>query len=167
VTTQHVRPGIERLPSLDIMALTRRGVFAAEGIVAVDTHASERLRLPAWVQFVADADAMVVCVRTPSGVRTDTIEVAWQPCRLGGHRAWWQCPLCDGRHGTLFWHRGTWGCRKCHQVSYRSQRTRKRRYSALDDIKLAARARISQARDLDEAAEMAAAAAYLERHAKQ
>ena len=60
------------------------------------------------------------------------------PCRLGGVRWWFVCPLsadgraCCRRVRTLYWNGRYFGCRHCHQLIYRStQRSDARVYTAL------------------------------------
>jgi hypothetical protein len=55
------------------------------------------------------------------------LEVEWVPCRLGGARAFWRCPVCGARCEVLFRvlvvrlrgaaPHGT-ACRRCQRVAY-------------------------------------------------
>ena len=49
-------------------------------------------------------------------VRTTTT-----PCRYGGARTWFECPVCGGRAAVLFMRAGRFACRQCQKVSYTSQ----------------------------------------------
>ena len=45
------------------------------------------------------------------------------PCHFGGQRYWFQCPLntCNRRVGVLYMANGLFGCRHCHNLTYRSK----------------------------------------------
>ena len=48
------------------------------------------------------------------------------PCGFGGKRVWFVCPKCKTQAGVLFIYNAELACRKCHNLSYRSQNTRHR-----------------------------------------
>lgn len=50
------------------------------------------------------------------------IGIARTPCPFGGNRPWFVCPACRTRVGVLFELSTDYLCRRCHKVSYRSQR---------------------------------------------
>ena len=52
---------------------------------------------------------------------SQTIRTTTTPCRYGGARAWFQCPVCCGRATVLFMRSGRFACRQCQKVSYTSQ----------------------------------------------
>ena len=55
---------------------------------------------------------------------TDASQTIWTtttPCRYGGARTWFQCPVCRGRAAVLFMRSGRFACRQCQRVSYTSQ----------------------------------------------
>ena len=41
--------------------------------------------------------------------------------RFGGLRYWFMCPRCGRRVGKLY-HAERWACRRCHHLTYQSQR---------------------------------------------
>lgn len=45
-------------------------------------------------------------------------------CNFGGYRHWFVCPHCKRRVWVLYWD-GSWGCRHCHNLTYRSRLERK------------------------------------------
>ncbi|MDG2205169.1 MAG: hypothetical protein P8M79_07955 [Alphaproteobacteria bacterium] len=53
----------------------------------------------------------------------EPIAVSWEPCRFGGRRPFFHCPGCTQR--VLFvYARGRYLCRRCHGLTYPSQRER-------------------------------------------
>ena len=52
---------------------------------------------------------------------SQTIRTTTTPCRYGGSRRWFECPVCGGRAAVLFMRVGRFACRKCQKVSYTSQ----------------------------------------------
>ncbi len=63
------------------------------------------------------------------GVRLDgaphpiRVDLAWTPCRFGGHRPWLVCPSCRRRRVRLFLNRGCWlDCRSCLGLAYPTTR---------------------------------------------
>jgi hypothetical protein len=55
-----------------------------------------------------------------------TISLKGSGCGFGGTRTWFACPKCEKQAGILFLHDAELACRKCHNLSYRSQNTRNR-----------------------------------------
>lgn len=54
------------------------------------------------------------------------IELKGTPCAFGGKRVWFVCPKCKTQAGVLFIYNAEIACRKCHNLSHRSQNTRNR-----------------------------------------
>ena len=52
---------------------------------------------------------------------SQTIRLTATPCRYGGSRQWFECPVCRGRAAVLFMRAGRFACRRCQKVSYTSQ----------------------------------------------
>lgn len=58
--------------------------------------------------------------------RSQRIPIVWASVHFGGLRPWLVCPVspegveCGRRCGRLFLVGGKLGCRKCHQLTYRS-----------------------------------------------
>lgn len=61
-----------------------------------------------------------------------TVKLAETPCRYGGTRFWFICPLvksgvpCNRRIGVLYKNGGYFGCRHCYDLSYKSQNENRR-----------------------------------------
>ena len=71
------------------------------------------------------------------------ISVTTTPCRYGGKRNWFSCPLikngkkCNQRVGILYKSGSYWGCRNCFNLTYRSRVERKTRlYHAVRVLKM-------------------------------
>lgn len=64
-----------------------------------------------------------------------TITIDRQPCRFGGFRQFFKCPLCQSRMRFLYLaSKSTFLCRKCLNLSYTSQNLRPvRRYAYMQD----------------------------------
>ncbi|MBM7096659.1 hypothetical protein JSY36_12965 [Bacillus sp. H-16] len=58
--------------------------------------------------------------------------IAWTDCNLGGKRPWFICPGCDDRKGKLFYMRGEFYCRLCHDLAYRTTQISGNRVAELD-----------------------------------
>jgi hypothetical protein len=91
-------------------------------------HWSERLALPARVvghRAVASVDICGVprkhrrLLLDAGEVRINgiAVRVVGTAQRLGGRRAWWGCPACDGRARILYWLDGL-RCRECAELTY-------------------------------------------------
>ena len=50
--------------------------------------------------------------------RRDCIGLDWVPCRFGGRRAWFICPVCGRRCGSLFIGDEGFACRSCGGLTY-------------------------------------------------
>ena len=50
------------------------------------------------------------------------VELTYTDQHLGGRRSWFLCPGCDRRCAILYRRHGDLACRKCHDLSYESQR---------------------------------------------
>lgn len=83
--------------------------------------------------LAAEDDRMVLTVSgcADAFAASQDIAIDWVTQRLGGRRAWWQCPGCGRRCGVLFNPSGRrWCCRVCAQITYRSSNASDRRVSA-------------------------------------
>ena len=49
------------------------------------------------------------------------ISLTRTPCNYGGTRSWFECPGCGHRCAKLYFCNGSFRCRKCHELGYRSQ----------------------------------------------
>ena len=53
---------------------------------------------------------------------TERVAYTWTACHLGGKRVWFRCPGCGERRAILYHRAGRFRCRRCHGLSYSSQR---------------------------------------------
>ena len=107
---------LEDLPCLDIAKL-RRSIKL--GVTSRTT----------W-QPAGEAVANLIISATNVHVRfcntadgDQLINLLWCPCQLGGHRAYWVCPLCQKPASKLYLSKSL-HCRKCSKLTYISQRSR-------------------------------------------
>lgn len=54
-------------------------------------------------------------------VGEEEVAIDWQPCRFGGHRAWFVCPACDRRCALIYIRSGLSRCSRCLRLSHPSQ----------------------------------------------
>ena len=58
----------------------------------------------------------------------EAVQLVWTPCNYGGHRAWFLCPgidngnFCGKRVTKLYLYGRYFLCRKCHGLTYNSQK---------------------------------------------
>ena len=50
------------------------------------------------------------------------VAFVWTPCYLGGRRTWLCCPGCGARVAILYFRARRFRCRRCHGLTYVSQR---------------------------------------------
>ena len=70
-----------------------------------------------------DAIRLEYALGPPAAPRdaSQTIRLTHAPCRFGGWRPWFDCPVCTRRVAVLYlWH-GRFACRHCQDVAYTSQ----------------------------------------------
>ncbi len=73
-----------------------------------------------------DSVTLIYSSRIGDGEWTDhreRVAISWEPCRFGGHRPFFHCPDCTRRVLYLYGFR-RYLCRRCHRLSYPSQRER-------------------------------------------
>jgi hypothetical protein len=110
---------------LDIRRIAREGLLR-KGQVATFTWGQEQevrcnLRLSVTGYFV---DVSAQWRGGGSWHSADyQLEIEWLPCRFGGVRPLWVCPVrsCACRAAILYG-RGAFACRRCMRLAYRSQR---------------------------------------------
>lgn len=49
------------------------------------------------------------------------ISLSWMPCHFGGKRPFFICPGCN-QQAAILYNRNCFACRRCHRLTYRSQR---------------------------------------------
>lgn len=129
--------------SLDTADLRRRGWLAAGTREGVLSWPAVPLRRPACaVAYALELGEAGGAVRLryaapASGEPLDyRVDLVATPCRLGGRRWWFVCPLARGEAGCgrrvrkLYLRGRYFGCRTCHDLTYRSrQRSDARAYA--------------------------------------
>jgi hypothetical protein len=60
-------------------------------------------------------------VTDPARPETIFVSLLRTPCRYGGTRSWFECPGCRSRCAKLYYHDGSFRCRSCHGLAYKSQ----------------------------------------------
>jgi hypothetical protein len=74
-------------------------------------------------------DIIFLLAKVPNGKGSESksvvqgVRFAWSPCRWGGQRPWFLCPVtsCRRRCATIYLARGFFACRVCHSLAYWSQ----------------------------------------------
>jgi hypothetical protein len=68
--------------------------------------------------------------------QTQQISLTKMPLHLGGHRPFLLCPECDNQFLVIYLRNGSWACKNCHGLAYRTQRLnpRKRHLQAIQKI---------------------------------
>jgi len=136
---------IEDCKSISVFSLNQSGVFSGHVVATVGWR--RRWGVPAQsmgVQAIATSDPDCAgCVRISyklsyrlsgkSELVEYNVELEATPCNFGGIRYWFVCPLlrdgaaCKERVGKLYLppHAKYFGCRRCYNLTYRSQKERR------------------------------------------
>jgi hypothetical protein len=119
----------ERYLSIDINNLRRSGIFFTD---KVWSRSWSRNGDPIGEVHVASAaDGVLLLAKVPgldssekSEKTAQGVRVTWMPCRFGGRRPWFVCPVtsCGRKCAKLYLGRGFFACRECHRLAYASQR---------------------------------------------
>lgn len=109
----------EHLQRLDIRVWRRRGLLWVGG---TNTWSWWRGRERAGtIRFTVNADSVWLSYGVNGVDASQSIRTSTTPCRYGGSRRWFLCPICCRRCEVLFQRSGRFACRTCQQVSYSSQ----------------------------------------------
>ena len=117
------RPGYrlkaEQTPKIDIRVWHKRGLLW-DG--SSNTWSWSRGDQSAGsIRFTVNADNIRLTYAAQGQDASQTIRTTTTPCRYGGARTWFECPVCSGRAAVLFMRAGRFACRQCQRVSYTSQ----------------------------------------------
>jgi hypothetical protein len=122
---QATKACMDELPALDIGPLNRGGLlkrgtqFASQWTNAgADISIQVAVRHDGAVidQHVGACDARRHSIRY-------TVPIEWRPCRFGGQRPWWHCPVVEcGRRVAVLYAGSLLACRHCYALAYRTQR---------------------------------------------
>jgi hypothetical protein len=135
----------------DASALRRDGVFVAKpgtlfASTWTDPSGQEILRATLWLELETSGRLALRIVHgdfkalpAPANLSRLTIELVTTPCRFGGQRFWFLCPLtrdgipCKRRVRVLHLPAGAqfFGCRACHDLTYRSCQEHNKRIDSL------------------------------------
>ena len=83
------------------------------------------------VRAASAADGVILIASVPAVDSSEKweemaqgIHVTWKPCRFGGGRPWFLCPVisCGRKCSKLYLRGGFFACRECHRLAYASQR---------------------------------------------
>lgn len=72
------------------------------------------------IEFHRD-HALLTDVTDRTWPRTQSISLLRTPCHYGSTRSWFGCPGCGHRCAKLYFCDGSFRCRDCHGLGYRSQ----------------------------------------------
>lgn len=73
------------------------------------------------IRFTVNADNIRLTYASNGQDASQTIRLTATPCRYGGDRTWFECPVCCGRTAVLFMRAARFACRQCQKISYTSQ----------------------------------------------
>ena len=113
-------------PSLDVRRLCRgRRLRPGLSFVYEWTRYGQKA---AAVEIEAEPDqvTLLYCYRRPTGEIQEMrcpVQLEWSACHYGGRRVWFRCPRegC-GRRVAILYGEATFACRRCHRLTYRTQR---------------------------------------------
>ena len=108
------------VPYLSINILKKEGVLQEDFSGNLRWNANEHL-IMANVSFCSNSN--VLSIANSETGRTKEISVTWEICPFGGQRPFFCCPGCSQRVLKIFYVE-RFQCRRCHGLSYPSQRER-------------------------------------------
>jgi hypothetical protein len=121
------RPICEALCSIDIRKLNREGrLYPRQCSVYSWTRLGEPI---GEVRMVAERDIIFLLAKLFNGKGSEPksivqgVRFAWSPCRWGGQRPWFLCPVtsCRRRCAKIYLAEDFFACRRCLGLAYASQ----------------------------------------------
>jgi hypothetical protein len=121
------RPICEAHCSIDIRKLNREGPLCPGRCWAYSwTRLGEQI---GEVRMVAEKDIIFILAKLPNGKESEPetvvrgVRFAWSPCRWGGQRPWFLCPVtsCRRRCAKIYLAEDFFACRRCLGLAYASQ----------------------------------------------
>lgn len=110
------RPTTADVLCLDVNRLNRAGAFRGYFSGTLNWSGSK-----IWAEIHFNRTSNFLTLR--SSGQTESFKIEWEACQFGGKRPYFRCPCCHDR--TLYLYFITrMRCRKCHNLSYPSQRER-------------------------------------------
>lgn len=131
------RGAIEEALRLDMRVLRRRGFLrpgaAATGPVEWTCRGQRSGSIQLTVNLISLDDAHAVLTYSANDVPTvQRVQLALDPCRFGGHRFYWVCPVTGRRCVILAYAVGRFASRQAQRLTYATQSE-----DALDRLRLA------------------------------
>lgn len=114
----------ETLPSISVTALRKSGLFEEPCMVYFQMRG---LGVESGTLEISEVDRDDLQMGWKFRRNSSTIEgcqsvnVIRTECHFGGDRRWLQCPRCDRKMGVLFLRLNLFACRRCQQVTYKTQ----------------------------------------------
>jgi hypothetical protein len=113
---------VEDHPAVSVDALCRAGIITRrEDLEGSQWGGAPGCKGQVHATFWIEGDRLDLHI---DGAADATVPIEWTACRFGGERPWFRCPRCDARRGRLHYVAGSWACRVCHNLRYKSQRQR-------------------------------------------
>lgn len=115
-----------QMPRLDVRWLQRAGLLEPGSLS--QRRGSRAAGSAASLQVRAEDQRLILAYRTPltdevPHTLTYAVAIEWTPCRFGGRRAWFRCPVAGcGRRVAILYGDPLLACRHCHRLTYDSQR---------------------------------------------
>ena len=117
------RPGhrlkAEQTPKVDIRVWHKRGLLWDGSNSTWSWSRGEQSA--GSIRFTVNADNIRLIYAVQGQDASQNVRTTTTPCRYGGARTWFECPVCGGRAAVLFMRAGRFACRQCQKVSYTSQ----------------------------------------------
>ncbi len=131
------RGSIEQALRLDMAKLRRMGFVRPGAIVSGSQHWTRRGEPAGSISLKVDLssldDAHALLTYTADGKPTaQRVRLAVTPCRFGGHRFYWLCPVTGRRCTVLAYAAGRFASRQAQRLTYASQTA-----DAMDRLRLA------------------------------
>ncbi|MEO0542911.1 MAG: hypothetical protein AAFY99_03735 [Pseudomonadota bacterium] len=115
------RPTTAEVPRIDVNCLNKAGALRRgfKGTLSWPLDDGGHEAVPIDTQ----SNRIFFLTSGPRLALAEEVAITWEPCRFGGQRPFFVCPNCGERTLHLY-HHGHFACRKCHALSYPSQRER-------------------------------------------
>ena len=120
------RGAVEDHPALDLRILKRLQLLKPGECTYDMLHWRNRGQSVAEARIFVDLEELYsahvkIQMNVAEVAYSQTINVDAQPCRLGGHRFYFICPVNGSRHQVLYWCNDQFASRQAHGLTYRSQ----------------------------------------------
>ena len=108
----------DQVPSVDLRFLKKEGVFdsGGKGVLIWSLAETDVGR----VAYHCDLSGITLRYVDQGGVKEQRLSFDHTPCNYGGSRKWFVCPECQNRSLIMYLKDGSFACRSCHHLSYKS-----------------------------------------------